>query len=151
MSIRTWIWGSLLLVGAASYGLLEWSVDDWSRDFIATAAATSSATSEVDLQPINSDRTTDAAQRAVLKAVENLDGWEYVDLEDQMADRILHLRRTSPYLKIVDDVTVTISIHEDSVIIAATSKSRSTWGDFGRNTRNIKQLFKAVRSNLWTE
>lgn len=151
MAIKTWIWCALLLGGAMSYGLLEWSVDDWTRDFFATSAATSLGASEPNLQPITTAPTQDAAQRAVMKSVESLEGWEFVALEDQMGDRILRLTRTSPYLKIVDDVVVTITNHEDAIVIAATSQSRSAFGDFGRNPRNIKELFHAIRVSLWKD
>lgn len=134
-----------------SYGLLEWSVDDWTRDFFATSAATSPVASEPNLQPITTAPTQDAAQRAVMKAVEELEGWEFIELEDQMGDRIMRLTRTSPYLHAVDDVMVKITNHEDAIVIAATSQSRSEFGDFGRNPRNIKELFKAVRASLWRD
>lgn len=151
MAMRTWIWGSLLLMGAAGYGLIEWVVDDWNRDFFANTAATSNVSNEVDLQPITSAPTPDAAQRAVLRAVSSLEGWEYVEFEDQQGDRLLRLTRTSPYLKLVDDILVTITNREDIVVIAATSASRSSWGDLGRNPRNIKQLFQAIRDSLWRD
>ena len=33
-------WALLLVVAVASYGLLEWIVDDWNRDFSSNTAAT---------------------------------------------------------------------------------------------------------------
>jgi hypothetical protein len=146
-----WTWPLILLTAGATYGLLEWQVDDWNRDFTATSAATEYGAIDPELQPVMMAHTVEEAERAVLNATLSLKGWEYGEVAELQGVRTLYFTRTSPYLQIVDDVTVTIANVEDSVMISAASVSRSPWGDLGRNPRNLKALLRKVREILWAE
>lgn len=146
-----WVWPLILLTGGATYGLLEWQVDDWNRDFTGTFAATEYGAADPELQPVLMADTIEEAEHAILNASLSLEGWEYSNACDEMGARKLQFTRTCPYLQVIDDVTVTIFSRDDEVVISATSESRSPWGDLGRNPRNLKQLLRKVRETLWTE
>lgn len=146
------IWALLLVVAVAIYGLLEWTVDDWSRDLFANSANTNYTARDLELRPITEAPTVDAAERAVLNAALSLKGWELVSAADeQSGGRIITYTCIDPYFGITDDITVTIVNGEEAVVIDGVSKSRSTWGDLGRNPRNLKSLLNNVRRNLWHE
>jgi uncharacterized protein (DUF1499 family) len=146
-----WIGPLILLTGGAAYSLLEWQIDDWNRDFTATSAATEYGAADTELQPVAMADSVEQAERAVLNATLSLQGWEYDQGVDEMGARKLRFTRTCPYLRVIDDVTVTIVSRDDEVVISASSESRSPWGDLGRNPRNLKQLMRKVREILWVE
>jgi uncharacterized protein (DUF1499 family) len=151
MKTKRWAWAICLVVGLAAYAALEWTIDDWNRDLVVNSAATSVFASDSELLPVTMADTVDAAERAVLSSVLSLDGYEFSDSEEANGARILHLTHTSPLLKAIDDITVSITNDEDTVVIHAFSESRSPWGDLGRNPRNLKKLLGKIREILWAE
>jgi Protein of unknown function (DUF1499) len=148
---KRWTWAVLLILGVATYGLLEWTVEDWTRDFSHNSASTDNNSADPDLLPVTSAPTADAAERAIIDATLSLKGWEFGDMKDQQGNRVFRLTRNYPFLGIADDVTVTVTNVEDTVVIQATSESRSSWGDLGRNPRNLKVFLRKVRELLWKE
>ena len=128
-------------------------IDNWQRDWSTNFAETSVSAADPDLRPLTLNQRKTEVAKEILRWAETQRAWRVVT-EDTAGDSIqLHLTRTTPILRMVDDVHVTIvderpegSVDDDWSIVTATSQSRVGKGDLGQNPRNLKELCRTLRS-----
>lgn len=146
---------TLALVGilliAVAFGAVAISVDDWSRDFSENRAETTEEAEKEYLRPIHSSLSIKELATVIESQVSELPRWQLIERSDLEQETTLTLTRTTPIMKYVDDIVVTIRSEGAETVINAVSQSRIGKGDLGQNPRNIGELFTGVRGKLNTK
>jgi len=137
------------LIGAAVVvGLVALTIDDWGRDFTGTFAEISDDAPQSDLRPFATRRSTAELAEAVRWAALRIKDWEHVgDSTVDEATTLLFVR-TSRILRFTDDIIVRIEDRGTNRVLTATSVARSSWGDLGRNPRNLRRLLVELQDVL---
>jgi uncharacterized protein (DUF1499 family) len=141
-------------IGIAMVGKTIWMVDDWGRDFSSNQAELSDASQDESLRPIRTKQSASEVENAVRNWVESQSHWNVVADSEQVADDdslgLLHLTRTTPVFRFVDDIHVRISEQTDpqQTVLTAKSQSRIGKGDLGQNPRNLRMLREGILSAL---
>ncbi|HXV76880.1 MAG TPA: DUF1499 domain-containing protein [Candidatus Polarisedimenticolaceae bacterium] len=132
---------------AAVVALLLLNIDDWSRDFVSTHAEISAGAPE-SLRPFASTLPGDDLGLAVRWAAKRIGSWEFVGDAVEGRDRVLLFVRTSPLLRLRDDILVRIEDRGHERVVTAVSEGRVAIGDLGRNPRNLRRLLVELRDVL---
>ena len=134
--------GLVLLIVAG----LATTVEDWSRDLSRNRAETRDDHPDPRLRPVRSRQSPAELADQVVAAAGELRGWR---LEERLenGDAIeLHLTRTTPLWRFVDDIRATIRPAENETELRAVSQSRVGKGDLGQNPRNLRELLDKLRA-----
>jgi hypothetical protein len=138
-------WG----IGAAVVLILfALSIDDWGRDFVGNHAIISDDAPQTDLRPFVSRHSTAELAEAVRWAALRIKTWEYVGESTVDQTTTLLFVRSGRVLRFKDDIMVSIEDRGGERVLTATSKSRSSLGDLGRNPRNLRRLLAEVQDVL---
>ncbi|SMP50894.1 Protein of unknown function [Neorhodopirellula lusitana] len=164
-------------IGIAMVGKTVWMIDDWGRDLTQNDAEWSDASDDQSQRPLRLEASTEDVEAAIHQWVDGESKWAVVEATDQAAGppmaiqqlggqqssgqqvggqqanslRRLHLTRTTPLFRFVDDIWVDVLPLDDSdsrsdsdsgtqVLVNARSQSRVGKGDLGQNPRNLKAL-----------
>ena len=125
-------------------------VDDWSRDWTTNYAETHPDAKDVNLRPIESERTVAELCDLVVDAMKDKTRWEVIS-KKQVAPTLIEIKlvHKSFLLGFKDDVTVEIVAQgQEGSILYVESQSRIGKGDLGQNPRNIKELVGLIRAAL---
>lgn len=141
-------------IGILMVGKMIWMIDDWGRDFVSNQAELSETTPDDTLRPIITPRPVTEVESAVRRWVDSQSSWAILDApghtttEDSLGQ--LHLTRTTPVFRFVDDIHVRITEQSDppQTILTAESRSRVGKGDLGQNPRNLRMLRDGVLTEL---
>lgn len=124
-------------------------VEDWSRDLSINYAATSPDASDVSLRTLEVAANSEAVRAAIIAFVERSPSWSVnPSVEVSSEPTSLALIRTSRLFRFDDDVNVSWQPMAAGTKIDVTSQSRVGKGDLGQNPRNIRQLLKAIQTDL---
>ncbi|MFO0903332.1 MAG: DUF1499 domain-containing protein [Pirellulales bacterium] len=134
--------GIILLFAA----VLATTVEDWSRDLSQNRAETRADHADPRLQPFRSRESPAELADRVVAAAGELRGWQLVERQENGEAIELHLTRTTPLWRFVDDVRATIRRVEGETELSASSQSRVGKGDLGQNPRNLRELLDKVRA-----
>jgi hypothetical protein len=137
-----------LIGGAAAVFLLAVTIDDWGRDLTENFAAISDDAPQPDLRPFVSRRSSAELAEAVRWAARRIKDWEYVGESTVDEATTLLFVRQGRVLRFTDDVIVRIEDRGAERVLTATSKARSSWGDLGRNPRNLRRLLTELQDVL---
>ncbi|EMI56113.1 hypothetical protein RSSM_02448 [Rhodopirellula sallentina SM41] len=133
-------------------GRIVWMIDDWKRDWTTNHAQLSAANSDPGLRPIEINAGMEDVDGMIRAWVQTQSAWSVVSDtngesdETQSSMRRMHLTRTTPLFRFVDDIHVELTPVEteaDSSTrtrVVAESRSRVGKGDLGQNPRNLKAL-----------
>ncbi|MFU7557939.1 DUF1499 domain-containing protein [Roseiconus sp. JC912] len=145
MKMIGWI---ALAITIAILAAIAWRVDDWSRDWTQNSARLSPESDNRLLQPLQMGVSVDEADRRIRDWVDSQTNWNVESVHNDDSNRTMHLTRTTPLFRFVDDVHVSIVPDPDQsgCRIDATSQSRVGKGDLGQNPRNLIELTKGVAS-----
>lgn len=139
-------------VGVAMAGKIVWMIDDWKRDWTTNHAQLSAANSDPDLRPIEINAGMEDVDGMIRAWVQTQSAWSVVSDtngesdETQSSMRRMHLTRTTPLFRFVDDIQVeltSVGTEADAPTrtrVVAESRSRVGKGDLGQNPRNLKAL-----------
>lgn len=128
------------VLAAAVVLLVVFSVDDWSRDFTASAASITADASDPTLRSRVYDRSAEELVAAVRQAASRIRSWEYVgDTEDGNTTLILFVRAGRIW-RFKDDVVIRVDDLGGQRVLTGESRSRIGVGDLGRNPRNLRRL-----------
>jgi uncharacterized protein (DUF1499 family) len=150
-SKRRSVWGIIaLVIAAAVTGKILWSIDDWGRDFSSNHARLDDQAVDPRLRPVQVPISITAVREQMLAWVQTQPRWEVVEVDQTDGEVILHLIRTTPLLRFVDDIHVTLrpadlSQPDAATQINAESQSRIGKGDLGQNPRNLIELSASWR------
>ncbi|MCM2373046.1 DUF1499 domain-containing protein [Aporhodopirellula aestuarii] len=151
-------------VGAAMAGRLFWMIDDWGRDWTTNHARLSATQTDPMLQPIEIDADVKDVETVIQNWVDLQPAWAIVSetetgqgpLSQQpsigasSSMRRLHLTRTTPVFRFVDDIQIELTPIESGpsggprTRVDAGSRSRVGKGDLGQNPRNLKELRQGI-------
>ena len=137
-----------LIGGAAVVFLFAMTIDDWGRDFTGTFAEISDDAPQPDLRPFASRRSSAELAEAVRWAARRIRDWEYVGDSTVDETTTLLFVRQGRVLRFKDDIMVRIEDRGAGRVLTATSKARSSWGDLGRNPRNLRRLLIELQDVL---
>jgi uncharacterized protein (DUF1499 family) len=112
------------------------------RWFTKNSANTADPT-HTDLVPLRLPGTGAEAVKRLTSVTSKLPGWEVVVADPDAGT--MHLVRTSGWRKRVDDIHLICSEEGAGTRVDAESKGRDGGGDYGRNRRNILELWRAAR------
>lgn len=116
-----------------------------SAQYAGQAVAEQQAAAYPDITPLMSNKGTDAAYTACLKAVQGK-GWRIVE-QDPDKGRIEAVSITS-FFRFKDDVVVRVAATAAGSRVDIRSASRVGVSDFGKNAARVKDLLKIVESDL---
>ena len=135
-----------LTITLCVFGAMLLAVDDWRRDFTSTSASLQQGDPDAGLQPLH--LTASAAEIAshIQQWSEDQPLWEFHQANRQNGQTQIHLTRTTPICRFVDDIHVTLRGDRNGCRVNAESKSRVGIGDLGQNPRNLKELVSALRN-----
>ena len=140
------------IVGLAALLLvLALQIDDFSRDFTGNhAEVAADDPGRGELRPLTSERSLDELVVAVHWAARRIGGFEHVGDSFQDDAATVLFSKTSPFLRLEDDVMVTIVDRGSERRVTASSATRDPLpiGDLGRNPRNLRRLFTELRDVL---
>ncbi len=123
-------------------------VDDWRRDFTVNVAETDPHAADATLRPIVTSVQTDEILDALRRTTGRFAHWTWAaELQDDSGVTV-RLVRTTKLLRFKDDVTVRIADGGSERVVSAVSRSRVGNADLGQNPRNIRELFRHLRSQL---
>ena len=121
-------------------------IDNWSRDWTQNFSKTSPTAEEPFLRPLRIDRQPDDLAKRIAEWAESKGGWDLLEQSRSARSIEIHLTRTTPLLRFVDDIHITISETEASEsVVNATSQSRFGKGDLGQNPRNLRMVLDHLR------
>lgn len=141
-------------VGILMAGKVIWMIDDWGRDFISNHAELSATNPDKTLRPILTQHSVSEVETAVERWVDSQSTWAiHADSATTAPENSLgqlHLTRTTPVLRFVDDIEVRIAKQSNpqQTVLTAQSQSRIGKGDLGQNPRNLRILRKGVLEEL---
>ena len=137
-----------LTITLAIFASIALRIDDWGRDWTKNTASLVPDAQREGLRPVELESDLAETQSRLERWVESDSRWSIVSVSptDELPVR-LKLTRTTPIMRFVDDIEVTIDGRPESggVIIHATSKSRIGKGDLGQNPRNLIELTNGLR------
>ncbi len=145
--------GVAITVGVAITGRLFWMIDDWNRDWTTNHARLSMTNPDPLLHPIEVDGDTDSIAERIKNWANGQSAWDVVPDESPDSGQRLHLTRTTPVFRFVDDIWVELTPLETAADDAprtrvdASSQSRIGKGDLGQNPRNLKALRNGILSD----
>ena len=130
--------------------LIVIQVDDWNRDWTTNHAELEASAKRPELQPQKFDATLESVVDAIDRWAASDSAWQVVSTEEDSRNRVLKLTRTTRVFRFVDDITVRLSVEDDSRVVTlhAESQSRVGKGDLGQNPRNLIALVRGVRGEL---
>ena len=140
-----WAW---IIGGAIVVVLLLWNIESWRRDFIRNEAETAGDAVDEKLRPIRAGCDPLDAAEIVRQAAVALPRWSFVGRAGDGDATVLSFERKTLVFRFTDDITIRVEPAPGGCTIGARSASRIGTGDLGRNPRNIKELFRTVRSVL---
>ncbi|WP_246112811.1 DUF1499 domain-containing protein [Allorhodopirellula solitaria] len=135
-----------ITIGVAVTGRLVWMIDDWSRDWSTNHAHLSMTNPDPALRPLDVDGDTRTIAERIQNWVDDQTAWQIVLDESAAPPQRLHLTRTTPVFRFVDDIWVELTPQEVAAgepprtRVDAASQSRVGKGDLGQNPRNLKAL-----------
>lgn len=115
-------------------GLLRWFTKNWANTREPT---------HPDLAPLDLNLPIEAAMTAVPDAL----GRRWKVAGSDPAAGTLHLTRTTPVFRFVDDVRLVFEPKPTGCRVHAESRSRVGVGDLGQNRRNILELWAWIRAH----
>ncbi|MEM9368665.1 MAG: DUF1499 domain-containing protein [Planctomycetota bacterium] len=143
-------------------------VDDHGRDWTTNFAAWTDEASDASMQPLRLPNRPPELSQRIARWAGQQPAWKvldfgasatvkttesgHVDADAESTEKImrLHLTRTTPLFRFVDDIHVTLEAVGTSeaprTIVRAESKSRVGKGDLGQNPRNLRELRSALES-----
>lgn len=127
--------------------LFLWSIEDWSRDFVAYEASISDRAAP-ELQPLRSMRSADELSLAVQAAGRRIMNWEFIGETRDADTRVLLFLRTGRLTRVRDDIVIRIEDRSNERVIYGDSRSRLHLGDLGRNPRSLKRLLHELNAVL---
>ena len=124
-------------------------VDDWSRDWTTNYAETHPEAKDVNLRPIESERTVTELCDLVVNTMKDATRWEVIS-KKQVAPTLIEIKLVHKtfLMGFKDDVTVEIVAKGQGAILYVESQSRIGKGDLGQNPRNIKELVGLIRAAM---
>ena len=137
----------------AIFALIALRIDDWGRDWTQNTAELDANAERVGLRPVERREGFDETTALILDWVDSSPRLQLVSQSDTGKRPVrLHLTRTTPLMRFVDDIEVTIQQNPDAegVIVFASSRSRVGKGDLGQNPRNLIELTTMLRGNSTT-
>ncbi len=135
-----------ITIGVAVTGRLFWMIDDWSRDWNTNHARLSMTNKDSLLRPFEVSGSVDAVADRIRAWAAGQSAWEVIPEDTSDSNQRLHLTRTTPVFRFVDDIwveltaEVTESGESPRTRVDASSQSRVGKGDLGQNPRNLKAL-----------
>lgn len=125
-------------------------IDNPQRDFTQNHAEFVVDSADPQLRPLLVSGTVSEVVDGLQKWIAKQPRWEEVSATVENADGVqeLHLTRTTPLLRFVDDIHVRLTPQSppdapSQVRIDAESQSRLGKGDLGQNPRNLRELRSA--------
>lgn len=138
--------GILAALALAFVVALVVTVDDWSRDLTTNTAATAEDHPLPALRPLVVDDPPSELANRVEAAAAALPRWKVISRSGDDNGIQIHLTRTTPLWRFVDDIRVTIKPENGRTVLRATSQSRVGKGDLGQNPRNLRELLDKLRA-----
>lgn len=139
------VWISLL-VALAIFASIALRIDDWGRDWTQNTASTDANSPREGLRPVVLDASAEAVIEKIHAWADSDSRWQVVGEDTLDSSVTLKLTRTTPIMRFVDDVEVTITNQDQGgVIVNATSRSRVGKGDLGQNPRNLIELTSMLK------
>jgi uncharacterized protein (DUF1499 family) len=139
-------------ITATIFGLIAWRIDDWGRDWSQNTAELTPNAERPELCPVELSTGVNETIQRIQDWTLSRSNWDVVSVDETTGDPAapsasLKLTRTSPIMRFVDDVTVTINVNPDGdgVIVGGKSQSRIGKGDLGQNPRNLIELTRGLR------
>ena len=139
-------------ITVAIFAMIVLQIDDWGRDWTQNTAALEPNAKREELRPVELESDVDETIQRIQSWAQTQSNWDVVSVDDATGVQTtpstsLKLTRTSPIMRLVDDVTITINGNPagDGVIVDAKSQSRVGKGDLGQNPRNLIELTKGLR------
>ncbi|WP_302118571.1 DUF1499 domain-containing protein [Allorhodopirellula heiligendammensis] len=135
-----------ITIGVAITGRLFWMIDDWSRDWTTNNARLSITDPDPLLRPFEVAGDIPAVIKKIKSWVAGQPGWDLAPGETTEPGDRLHLTRTTPVFRFVDDIWVELTPQQPATgelprtRVDACSQSRVGKGDLGQNPRNLKVL-----------
>lgn len=154
-----------LVITVAIVAKVILTVDDWQRDWSHNNAELRRDASKESLRPFDLAATPDAVAGQITDWASMQARWDVIDRTDVNGYVQLHLTRTTPWMRFVDDIHVELSPlplpspgNGDSpddlaanttrrTRVHARSQSRVGKGDLGQNPRNLIELTDFLRAN----
>ncbi|TWU33411.1 DUF1499 domain-containing protein [Novipirellula artificiosorum] len=137
----TWI---AVAIGG-TFILAVWlGVDNWSRDFTTNFAELDSENADVHLRPRLLEASPESVAESISRWASRHSGWAVESKTQLDASIRLHLTRTTPLFRFVDDIHVTLVGIDGKTRLDAESRSRVGIGDLGQNPRNLKELLAGL-------
>ena len=147
--IRKMIPWTALIITVGFLAAIALRIDDWGRDWTQNTASLEPDAPRPGLRPVELDSNVEAVIDQIRLWTETDAMWDLVSVgPDDETPQTLELTRTTPIMRFVDDIQVTIQKKPPGgVIVSATSQSRAGKGDLGQNPRNLIELTSALRQN----
>jgi hypothetical protein len=132
-------WKSLWIVGGALL-LLAATIDDWRRDFTTNHAEISFKSDDKRLRPFVSELPRDRVVEAVKWSARRVGGMRFEGVSADGADTFIRFVREGRVLPFTDDVRMRVRDRGDDRVVTGEARSRSEFGDLGRNPRTLRRL-----------
>lgn len=142
----------ILGITIAFFVAIALRIDDWGRDFTQNTASLDINADRAELRPVELDATREETIDRIRRWVQFQSKWDLVSAGDSIQHKdilsiTLKLTRTTPTMRFVDDIEVSVSQNPNGVgvIVNATSRSRIGRADLGQNPRNLIELTHALK------
>jgi len=121
-------------------------IDNWSRDLTTHYAKLADDHPDPKLRPPRLSESAEVVAQRIEAWTGKQSKWKVVERKTTDHGIHLHLTRTTPLFRFVDDVHVALIRAGDGCRMEAESQSRVGKGDLGQNPRNLKELNAALLS-----
>lgn len=92
------------------------------------------------LQPVSLATEINVVADQIAAWSEQQSRWALISRQTEGDNIAIHLTRTTPIFRFVDDIHVVLSKQQGGTRVDARSQSRVGKGDLGQNPRNLKEL-----------